>query len=382
MNYIPALLAFGTFCSVSLHCEAFGKESYSQPLIDGPFLVIVPNADIGSGPEVDLVLDTGCRAVAIFDDGLISNARGPVTVVNGSFKEALIPFLKVAGATLNDRQVEFRDLDPIFENVNGRESGIVGLAPFADSIVYFDYDAKRLSIHAAPFPDWPGFETMSYSLEKGDPLFYAALNGWRTRFILDTGFNGDITLSPRVFEDWVQTGFASAKTNEGETVGLGKSRKGDDVAILKKGQLLGVPLAGMEVTMSPTIEEGGAVGIDFLRKFNFAFEPSQNALHYKRRKSVPEALTLEELIGARLSYQRGSCAVKSVPPDGKGAFVLAGGRAGDAVLRFGDVTADKLTWSVAYLECLKHRGKPLPMTVRRDGKEIELLLNVSADTAQ
>ncbi len=353
-----------------------GPLMYEGRLLDSGMApnVLATISDIG---EVTLLVNTGTPKVVLDEallhdknsDSLTSAAENSISSrgSNGAQRIRLGP-LHYDNTTIYPVDMH------VFKSYLGAEfRGLLGWEILCQKLLIFDFDRGRWAIgdhfpsHLTSSTSYPTQETQT-----GAPTLNAIIANREHAFVLDTFFNGELTLDPETYQQWRANGIIHHISSEGSTISISavnqKSR-----GVLTRGTLLGVDLKGVEVSSAKHSKP--QVGMEFLRRFNFVVDGPNRRIHVQPRAKIAPALAADYVLGARFLYSDNEVVIQSLNPKG-GPSNDAGLKAGDEILVLGELAAKDINYLSVFELCQKHPGGPLVVTYRRDGQTAKATVQI------
>jgi predicted aspartyl protease len=236
----------------------------------------------GSSPLV-LLFDTGADTTVLyrssltkgakpeFDDTILNAADGGMTRRQTSKDNRL----EIAGLNWEHEQVIFA------EKLGRATDGILGFNVFEDRIVEIDYERKLLRIRDSLPSTMEGYHRGELRFHGTSPFVEATLDIGSTKvkdwFLLDTGFNGSLSLT-RDF--YVRNGLSGSPS-----VGVRKDGARSELFNIPGLMLgnVGMRAIPTNVDMKPTgnQQSTGLLGMDVLKRFNTLLDYRINVIYLK-----------------------------------------------------------------------------------------------------
>lgn len=202
----------------------------------------------------------------------------------------------------------------------------------------------------------------------GLPYFDSEINGIKAQFLLDTGYNGSISLPKAVFALLADHGTIEMASESGAGVtSAGRSvfRKG----WFRSGQLMTRNLAGHSVSENDS--ETAFLGAQWLFGFNCDYDFPRREIRYIVRNDAAFPLQVQLMLGAVITFQDGFGKVEGLR-QGDGAARNSGLRSSDIIVRWGPVLPGKLNIFTVEETVASYAGKDLPVEVLRGASKEKL----------
>jgi len=192
---------------------------------------------------------------------------------------------------------------------------------------------------------------------------------------VDTGSDGSIAIPEPAFDRLEKLGFIEESPILMKTQSLNRIRDSRRGWFLK-GELMGMPLRGMDVVSSAR-KPSTPLGLIWLSCFNFELDHQKNTMRFEQRGNPAPAPALQMMLGAVLMYDEEGARVFRIRPDGEGPFEKAGLKVGDRIVKFGELEASEIDLpNVAELIVRNPLGEIEVRYSREDGVPMETVVKL------
>lgn len=270
----------------------------------------------------------------------------------------------------NDRVVCF-DMTSIQEDLARDVEGIIGMPLFRESVIQLDFDGLRLKVLPASTPRsdaWGRALDVSFTRSNLPTIDIELPGGIKETCIIDTGYDGTISLESRLFSNLVEKTMIrlGEDTEFAQLAGITRSRT---------GQLSKVNLGGI-TTFDRQVDDGGAksrIGLKYLRQFRVTLDCGRQHIYLKEGKDFNKP-DKEPAMGISVSRRDGKYVVDEVASDSPGK--RAGIQPKDEVVAVNGVAVSgkpnaEIGWMISEKA---DAGGHVSLTMQRDGVEREMLM--------
>lgn len=357
---------------------ADGVETF--PL--SPFQGDVPTVPVSlDGAEHHFMLDSGASLHG-FDRDLRPALGDPVatesTVIQNDGTDVVVGQFRPPAATVGrftlgvDAPVLCADLSLLREASGRNIKGILGMPFFVAHIVQFDFESNEISIlpgDAASQKSW-GESVAVFGTESNLPVVLARVAGSNEDepFVVDTDFNGSISLRAELFDYLVEQGAISQPTSI-DTALVNK------IAKRSTGRLSALEIGSHE-QKDLNVSRGGEmsrIGLSYLRRYLATLDFGRTRLFLKPNSHFPLP-DLKPLLG--MSMLRKGEKTMIIFVDENMLAASAGLQVGDELLSIGGapITNQSRGEMQALFRSEVNQTGDLPLLVERHGKTRSILV--------
>ncbi len=322
--------------------------------------------------DYHFLLDTG-SACSIFDVTLRSNLGPRIDAVRMATPDGHQigmdlynpPDARVSSLPLSKDPVACYDFALVREASGSEVYGVAGLDFFKDRIVTIDFGVGRIDVLPAETkrdPTWG--ECLSIGVSKNKSMRILAQLGERVQepFIVDTGNTNTGDLSDETlgrlaeFHDARITG-----TDECMTLSGSSSRQAARVSRLSLGSF-------HNENLRFTSAQENSIGLGYLSRYRVTIDVRNERLYLAKGKHFADH-DRGNTCGLHVLFKAGKPVVEFV--DAKSTAGAAGIRPMDVIVKLSAQPVSKLKAS-QLRRLLSAEGKPVRLTIERDGKQLEL----------
>lgn len=336
----------------------------AEPLFDGPLpaqpvLIPVP-VTVEHGSESQWLLDTGSSVLALDAaqmPGLtpISGAQVQSGVSGNTLDTTRYSLrgVRLGGHGLHDAQALGASMRMLSALLGSEFTGIAGMPLLRGRVLELDYDRQRLCLWESVPPHCADFTSVPLTAGKL-PLLRADIGGIQGEWLVDTGSDDTVTAGTALFDRMLAGGFILLNERSGGQAGvdgMAKVRQG----WFLKGELLGVPLRGREIS-----EDHGqaSLGLGFWHALHTAVDFKSARLLYKPRHAPAAPVCVQHMLSAVLLYNARGAQVARLKP-GPGALRDAGFAEEDRITEINGLRVPQLNLQSLAALCARHAGARL-----------------------
>jgi len=371
---------------ISLLGTARAAEPQEFPLPPYDDAIYIP-VEVG-GKERLFLLDSGASAVIVHDSlrdhlGKSEGAHGVKGAEGHRLKVETFAAPAMRIGTLDwtcPDDVGCFDFS-LFQAASGREiEGILGMPFFAASIIQLDFDRRRVRILPADTPpeaDWGTAVSLQFS-KGGVPKIPLQLPGVGPELCtVDTGyvnrgFNGTLSLN------WA---ICLKLENNGDFISQGERTVGtmSGVHTIRYGTVSKVTMQNLEHTGLPTDCSKGEsrIGLGYLKRFRVTFDAGNKVAYFAKGEEFEGHV--QPSLGFGGLRVRGKTVIGAV--DEGSPAETSGLRGGDELILVDGNSPNQMPLAEVrwVIRELSEKGtKPVPLTIRREGKVCDLQLDLSS----
>jgi hypothetical protein len=259
-----------------------------------------------------------------------------------------------------------------FQEASARKiEGFIGMPLFREHIVQFDFDDRRLRIlptSASPSQDWGSAYNIAFTNQKLPTIDIELAGGNKETCIIDTGYDGTMSLESRLFSKLIEDNSILARDNIPfvQANGLKQTRA---------GQLSKVKLGEFEST-DRRVKDGGKesrIGLTYLRQFRITFDCPRGRIYLNAGKGFNKP-DREPAMGVGILLRNDKYVVENVAKSSPGE--RSGIQRGDEILAVnGDAIQGKPNAEIRSMcrDSMDTSGR-VTLAVRRDGMDRQIVL--------
>lgn len=196
------------------------------------------------------------------------------------------------------------------------------------------------------------------------------LEGETLNFLLDTGSNAALSLDDKLFQHLVEQKVIETSEGRSVTFDVHGKKKIDSAGVFRKGEFMGLPLAGHRVSSGAL----NWIGLKWLFQFDCLFDFPASQFRFHPRASTPNPVEMGLLLGVALTFggENHEAVVDTIAESS--ALAKTGIKQGDKILKFGSLeAADINAISLSeYVQALPPEGVSITIRGKADGQVREV----------
>ncbi len=246
------------------------------------------NGKINDSEMLNLVFDTGAKFVYVTQSETNKKVKlllnGTINDVGG---DGITKLQTSSGNRLFIGEMSWKKLDVVAFDF-GDADAIIGWNVFENSPIEIDYDRKIMTIHDSPQTISKDYTKHKMEIFNGSPFIEATLivgdqqvTDW---FLYDSGFNGSLHLSNRLYVKNSLNG-KMKKIGNAKMIGSGGGEKGIDVFLLPKIRIGNYEIENIKtdsnVAQPDDVPHDDILGNELLKGFNVVLDFKNKIIYLK-----------------------------------------------------------------------------------------------------
>ena len=251
-----------------------------------PVIVLKGNVN---GQQVNVLFDTGSWP-NIVGSHLKAKLKGPIETLsptNGGFEVCNSSNLKLGvHESSNTGRICLLDLTSMKDAAGTEIDAIAGIPFSIGRVVQIDFDNEKFSLQDDATGTYEIVENLRFD-ELGRPWIELAIGATREKFLIDTGFDGFLSVNHTVAETLKKSGLGEESGNVlAQVYSNGVESRKESTFEIKSQTIFGTEFTHIPVLVSKDPNSPNKIGLKLMKHFNVMFDLKFGKLRLNKRRTT------------------------------------------------------------------------------------------------